>query len=44
MGCRILAVFQLAKYCDLLHYFTRKSLLFMIQYAEPPKMKTKKNY
>ncbi|KRY97388.1 hypothetical protein T11_12163 [Trichinella zimbabwensis] len=35
MGCRILAVFQLAKYCDLLHYFTRKALLLMIQYAEP---------
>ncbi|KRZ65431.1 hypothetical protein T10_10100 [Trichinella papuae] len=44
MGCRILAVFQLAKYCDFLRYFTRKALLFMIQYAEPQKMKTEQNY
>ncbi|KRY94145.1 hypothetical protein T11_12491 [Trichinella zimbabwensis] len=43
MGCRILAVFQLAKYYIMLHYFMRKALLFKIQYAEPQKMKTQQN-
>ncbi|KRZ65432.1 hypothetical protein T10_12888 [Trichinella papuae] len=43
MGCRILAVFQLAKYSIILDYFTSNALLFMMQYAEPYKMKTEEN-
>ncbi|KRY98013.1 hypothetical protein T11_15414 [Trichinella zimbabwensis] len=43
MGCRILAVFQLAKYYIMLHSFTSNALLLMMQYAEPYKMKTEEN-